>query len=168
MPSHRQLVVQVIPSTRAMGNSDTAAAQICYPASPIHSGEMTDLSVRNFFQEQVIIGEISDNGHTFGTFNRDYVDAPDMDQVVAEAAAAGVILSSPYAPNLASPPDGADDWANQPTTPQELYPGNGTGGGAPFVGQALASPKATSKVISGQTIGSLRKGTSTPGSAPNS
>lgn len=168
MPSHRQLVVEVPPTDRARGSSDTAAAQASYPASPIHNGELTDDTVRTFFQEQVIIGIVNDGGHTFGQFDRDYsgavpgVDgAPNLAEVTTDNE--GRALSSPYAPSIGSPPGGADDWANQPVTTEKTTQA-GLASLAPFVGDGLASPHDTSANISRQTIGSLRKGTSTPGS----
>jgi hypothetical protein len=162
MPSHRQLIVQANPSARALGSSDTESAQASYPSSPIYSGEMTDDSVREFFQQQVIIGDIDDGGHTFGIFNPNYSDAPNLAEVSVDID--GRPLSSPYAPSLTSPPGGVDDWANQPATPEKTLEA-GLASSAPFVGNGLASPSDTAVVISGQTLGSLRKGTSTPGSA---
>jgi hypothetical protein len=169
MPSHRQLVVEVPPSERALGSSETSAAQASYPASPIHNGELDDNVVRTFFQEQVIIGVVNDGGHTFGEFDRDYSGAvdgvegsPNLLEVTTDNE--GNPLSSPYAPSVASPPGGADDWANQPATPEQTESA-GRNSLAPFVGDGLASPRDTAANISQQTIGSLRKGTSTPGSS---
>lgn len=161
MPDHRQLVVEVPPSNRDRGRADTAALQAEYPASPIHNGELTDDNIRDQFEMLVIDGVVNDGGHTFGEFNRDYVEAPNLSEV--ETDSQGRPLSSPYAPSLASPPGGVQDWANQPATPEQTEEA-GRASVGPYPGDSLASPHETSINVARQTIGSLRKGTSTPSS----
>jgi len=168
MPTARQLVVQVPPTARGLGTASTSDLHAEYPASPIYDGELTDENVQTQFQNLCIVGVVNDGGHLFGEVDRDYSGAapgtpgaPDLATVTADNQ--GNPLSSPYAPSLASPPGGVNDWANQPVTKPETEAA-GRSNLAPFVGDGLASPSDTSAVISQQTIGSLKKGTSTPSS----
>jgi hypothetical protein len=164
MPDHRQLVVQFNTTLRDRGRSDTASLQAAYPDSPVYNGSLEyneDDKVKELFESLVIEGVVNDGGHTFGEFDRDYVEAPNLADVSTDSR--GNEVSSPYAPSLASPPGGVDDWANQPATPEETDSA-GRQSSAPFGGDALASPSDSSVNISRQTIGSLRKGESTPDS----
>lgn len=162
MPDHRQLVVEVPSTNRGRGQADTADLRAEFPASPISNGELTDNSIKEKFEELVIAGAVDDGGHTFGEFKRDYNDAPNLSEI--EIDSQGRTLSSPYAPSLASPPGGVEDWANQPATPEQTrraggFP-DGPLGSSTSVG--LTSPDETSTNIAMQTIGSLSKGTSSP------
>tara|TARA_R110001592_G_scaffold188358_6_gene433595 strand:+ start:18476 stop:18949 length:474 start_codon:yes stop_codon:yes gene_type:complete len=90
-------------TTRGMGTHDTASLMAAYPASPIHSGDINDQSVKELAQQLLMDGIVNDGGHTFGEFNRDYVDAP----VMADVDVAGKNLASPYVPNPSSPGPGS-------------------------------------------------------------
>lgn len=159
MPTHRQLIVQVNPTTRALGKSDTANLQKSFPASPIHSGELTDEKVIEGGKKLLIDGEVNDGGHTFGTFNRDYVDSPDLNDV---QVGGGGLPGSPFAPNIASPGEGMNPSsipASGVDTTQAAQ-----GAGSPFPGNGLESPKPSAAKVSKQTIGigKLKFGSSEP------
>lgn len=160
MPTHKQLIVEVPTTTRGNGTASTDGLQKSYPASPIHNGELTDEVVKEQFIALVQEGEVNDGGHTFGVFDRDYVDAPNFEDV---ETGGGGLPGAAFAPNVASPTEGIDP-TSIPEVGAEVTVA-ARGGGDPFPGDALASPSTTSKNISAQTvrIGSLQTGTSTPG-----
>jgi hypothetical protein len=155
----RQLLVQVTPTARGLGSSDSANLQKAFPASPISSGELTDEKVIQDGQRLLIEGVVNDGGHTFGTFDRDYPESPDLAQV--EIGGAGK-PGSPYAPNIASPGEGM----NPASIPESGVAAteNAKGTGSPFPGDGLESPKPAAARISKQTIGvgKLKYGSSEP------
>jgi hypothetical protein len=159
MPSHEQITVEPPRRERGLGSSDTTSLQTEFPESPIHSGVLTKTTIRTQGNELLVIGEVDDKGHTFGIFNRDYPESPNLEEVTEDAR--GRPMSSPYAPSLASPLKGADDYEGQPTTVEQTEQA-GTRSSAPFVGEGLASPHNTAKKVANQTIGSLKNGTSEP------
>lgn len=115
MPTHTQDTVESVATVRGKGSSDTATLQAAFPASPMHMGEMTAESVRQQFQDEVIDGVVNDGGHTFGTFDRDYADAPDLNEV---ATGGGGLPASPYVPNPTSPGPGSVNAADQAEAPE--------------------------------------------------
>lgn len=159
MPTHRQLIVQVPPTSRGLGRSDTANLQKSFPASPISSGELTDEKIIENAKIQLIDGVVNDGGHTFGEFNRDYPDAPNLDDV---ETGGGGLPGSPYAPNIASPGEGLNP-SSIPEVGVEATE-NAKGSGDPFPGDGLQSPKSSTANISRQTIGigKLKLGSSEP------
>lgn len=159
MPTHRQLIVQVTPSSRGMGKSDSANLQSAFPGSPIHSGELNDEKIIEEGKKQLIDGIVNDEGHTFGTFDRDYTDAPDLADVVVGG---GGLPGSPFGPNIASPAEGVNPSSIPESGVQASENARGTG--SPFPGDGLASPKTTTALISKQTIGvgKLKLGSSDP------
>lgn len=159
MPTHSQLIVQVTPTARGMGRSDSANLQKTFPASPISSGELTDAKIIEDGKKQLIDGEVNDGGHTFGTFNRDYIDAPNLEDV---EVGGGGLPGSPYAPNIASPGEGMNP-SSIPAIGVEATE-NAKGAGSPFPGDGFQSPKVSTANISKQTIGigKLKYGSSDP------
>lgn len=157
MPTHHQTLVQVPTTTRGDGSCDTANLQKIFPGSPIHSGELTDDTVRKLGQEKLADGVVNDGGHTFGEFNRDYPDAPNLEDVVTGG---GGLPGSPFAPNIAAPPAGM----NPHDIPAEGAEAtvSAQGSGSPFQGDGLASPSKTTKKIASQKLGSLMLGSSDP------
>jgi hypothetical protein len=155
MPSHRQLTVEVPPTTRGNGSADTKNLKTIFPGSPIYTGELTDDVVRKMGQELLVDGIVNDGGHTFGEFDRDYPEAPNLADV---ETGGGGLPGSPYAPNIAAPPEGM----NPKDIPVEgaAATENARGSGSPFPGDGLASPAKTTKKIAGQKLGSLIFGSS--------
>lgn len=152
-------IVESEDSAFGPGSSGKKNLQQSYPGSPIHSGEIDDDSVTAQFEELVIEGEVNDGGRWYGTFNRDYEDAPNLEEV---ETGGGGLPGSPYAPNIASPPEGQNP-TDIPESGVEATQ-NAQGSGGAFDGDGLASPHESSKRIAKQTIGSLMKGSSNPGS----
>ena len=148
MPTHKQGTVESIITVRDMGSADTATAQAAFPASPMHLGEMTAESIRQQFQEKVIDGVVNDGGHTFGTFDRDYADAPDLNEV---ETGGGGLPASPYVPNPTSPGPGSVNPSDQPEPPEGFgqNPSDTPGSG---VGSQL-QPKTSSEAQSKGTLG---------------
>jgi len=160
MPTHRQRTVDIVPTPRSLGGnvSTSASAQIAemYPASPIHSGQITVEERRTMFQADVLNAVVNDGGHTFGTVSTDYVLAPDMSSVDTRA----LNLPSPYVPNPTSPGPGSQNAADKPAppegfgqTPNETY-GSGVG--------SRLTPKASSERTARLTLGEYILGKSSP------
>ena len=155
MPTHTQGVVEIKgePRSRSLGSRDDLSLKACFPGSPLL--EMKDDEVRADFQEKVLEGVVNDEGHTFGTFSRDYADAPDLSEV---ATGAGGLPASPYVPNPASPGPGSVDPSDQPAPPEGF---GQTANDTPGVGVgALTSPKATSEKQARHTLGDYELGKS--------
>jgi hypothetical protein len=129
-----------------------------FPASPIHAGDVTPESLKKMYQDDVLDNVINDGGHTFGTFNPNYVDAPNM----AEVDLATHNLPSPYVPNPVSPgPGSQSDTDKGPApegfgqTPTQTY---GVGAGSQL------SPHSAAERISGAKLGDYLSGKSSPSS----
>lgn len=147
MPTHHQTTVEAVASQRGAGKSDTSTLQAMFPASPIHSGEMTAASVKASGDELIVGTEVNDGGHTFGVFNRDYVDAPNPADVLTGG---GGLPGSAHAPAPGSPGPGSMNPTDIPSPPTN-WPGlPGTEYG---VGDGLASPASESTKIASQKIG---------------
>ena len=153
MPTHKQQTVEPLTTVRDKGSSDTASLQAAFPASPIHQGEMTAESIRKQFQEEVIDGTVNDGGHTFGTFNRDYSEAPDMSEV---ETGGGGLPASAYVPNPTSPGPGSVNATDQAEAPEGFgqnpsdVPGSGVG--------SQLQPKASSEAQSRGKLGDFVMG----------
>ena len=165
MPSHKQRTVNIDSTTRALGNppstfstSDSQALAASFPASPIHSGDMTPDSIREQYQKEVLNAVINDEGHTFGTYDTSYTNAPD---VGTEVDTDKHNLPSGFVPNPTSPGPGSANAADKPAPPEGFgqTPSDTWGSG---VGSQL-SPQASSEAISGQTLGDYILGRSSAG-----
>ena len=143
--------------TGGSGKSDLAVLQAAFPGSPVYSGDLTDEVATEQYMNIVTNAEVNDGGHTFGTVDLNYTGAPNLAEV---EVGGGGLPGSPYAPNIASPPNGQNP-ADIPASGVDAT-NLARGSGGAFSGNGLANPKDTSLVISGQRIGSLIKGTSTP------
>ena len=144
MATHKQLMVEVPVTERAKGKADSASLATAYPASPIHAGEINDQSIKDLAQSLLLDGIVNDGGHTFGEFNRDYVDAP----VIADVESGGGGLpGSPYVPNPASPGPGSLNATDIPAPPDGwgTEPGNqfGSGVGSQLEPQAASAAQST-------------------------
>ena len=125
MATHKQLMVEIPVNERGFGKSDSASLVSAYGASPIHAGEINDESIKELAQTLLLDGIVNDAGHTFGEFNRDYVDAP----VIADVeTGAGGLPGSPYVPNPSSPGPGSMNATDIPAPPD----GFGTEAGNQF------------------------------------
>ena len=64
MPSHTQTMTEPVATEAGMGSASTSQAQTCFPASPIHIGDMSDAERKEQFTELVLSAEVNDGGHT--------------------------------------------------------------------------------------------------------
>jgi hypothetical protein len=103
-------------------------------------------------------GILNDAGHTFGTFDLNYGDSPNLEDV--ETGGAG-LPSTPYTPNPTSPGPGSV-FANDQDEFTGVIPDPGVEFGSGLGG--LASPSNTRKGVSSQGIGSYISGRSYEGS----
>lgn len=163
MPAQPQRTVDIDESNYGLGSSDSKNHIEAYPASPIHSGELTRESIQEQFDELALQGVVK-NGLGLPSYDRDYTGAdsgsepPDLTTV---ETGAGGLPASPYVPNPASPGPGSQNPADLPAPPEgfgqnanaDTY-GSGPGG--------TVNPTDTSKVIAGATLGAYGLGTSTP------
>ena len=160
MPTHRQRTVNIDVTPGSLGpvggrsTSDSTQLTKIFPASPIHSGQITVDERRKFYQEQVLDAVINDGGHTFGTYDTSYSGAPNMEEVDIGKHN----LPSAYVPNPTSPGPGSQNDADKPAPPENFgqTPSQTYGSG---VGTRL-SPKASSERTSGQTLGDYIMGKS--------
>ena len=97
-------------------------------------------------------GVVNDNGKYFGSFDLNFTNAPNLNNV--EFGEDGQ-PSSPFTPNLTSPGPGSMNASDQTSTeiprPRPQY-GSGLG--------SAVSPSTTSTEIAAQTVGSLLSGKS--------
>ena len=156
MPQHKQGTVEPVITERFMGRSASNDLATSFPASPIHSGEMTDESIRAQYQEIVMDAVINDEGHTFGTYDTSYSGAPNLDDV---ETGGGGLPASPYVPNVTSPGPGSLNPADMPEPPEGFgqRPSDTWGSG---VG-SQESPAISSARHSGHTICEYLLGKST-------
>lgn len=148
MPTHHQITVAPVATEGALGSSDTKTMQEMFPASPLYNGDLTAESVLAMGNDLLISPVVNDGGHTFGTFNRDYSEAPVLADV---ATGGGGLPGSPYAPAPGSPGPGSMNPSDIPEPP-DGFPGDpGTEYGAGSGG--LTSPNESSAAIASVTIG---------------
>jgi len=155
MPSHTQGTVNSTTTERGFGSAASNDHASMFSSSPIHSGEITRETIREQYQSEVLDGQINDGGHTFGTHDPNYTEAPDLSEV---ETGGGGLPASPFVPNPVSPGEGSVD----PTDQAEAPEGFGESPSAtPFsgVGSQL-SPKESSESISRQTLGDYGLGRS--------
>ena len=142
-----QTIVSPAPTSKVLdkvSRSESADMIVWFSASPIYVGEVTDASQKKEMQD-VLDEEINDGGHTFGTFDPDYPDAPNLQQVNVGGKGLPV---TPYVPNLTSPGPGSINPADQKSiTDEEVLKALN------IMGPKPANPSLTSKRIAGATLG---------------
>ncbi len=161
MAEQRQTIVQPAAApNKSKGSRKDLNIRSAFPDSPIFKGEMSDDERKKLYQDLALDGTVN-GGHGVNSFNRDYVDAPDLTEV---ETGGGGLPSSPFTPNLTSPGPGSLNAADQPEYAGELPNpefnvefGSGKGG--------LVSPAETSSELSKQgVIGTYISGRSYQGS----
>lgn len=159
MSTMKQIVVEAIATSRELGDSDTATMQAMFPGSPIHNGQLTDAERMAAAELLLVTGDAEAGAaahYGFASFNRDYIDSPDIDTVTVGG---GGLPGSPHTPAPGSPGAGSMNPADIPVPPTAWPPdpgieyGTGDGG--------LYSPHNSSQVVAQQTIGNLTLGRST-------
>lgn len=154
MASHKQGTVNPPVTDRGLGRAGSNSLRVSYASSPVYT-ELTEDSIREQYQKEVLDGVINDGGHTFGTYNPNYPDAPDMSDV---ETGGGGLPASPYVPNPVSPGEGSTDPSDQGSAPDGF---GQTPSATPFTGVgSQLSPKAASEAISKQTLGDYGLGKS--------
>ena len=161
MAEQRQTIVRPsAPPLKDKGARRDQNLRASFPDSPIHKGELSDEERKKLYQELALDGTVV-GGLGINSFNRDFENAPDLNEV---ETGAGGLPASPFVPNLASPGPGSVSAADLPEYNGELPDpefnvefGTGQGG--------LVSPKTTSQEISKQgTLGTYISGRSYQGS----
>ena len=152
MPSVNQNIVDDYKSVResiTFSARDQENLSKAFADSPIYKDQMSDSSVRQQFIELCQKGTVT-SGFGLDSFNRDFVDAPNLEDVDTSLKGVG----TPYMPNLNSP--GEANGAN----PMSLAPYTGNRGlkenapaqwGSPG-STGLVSPSVTSPQIASQTL----------------
>lgn len=159
MSTMKQIVVEIPVTTRELGSSDLASLQAAFPGSPIHAGSIDDASVKDQTETLLVTGDAESGGaahYGFASFSRDYVDAPNIDDV---STGGGGLPGSPHTPAPGSPGAGSMNPADIPAPPSNWPPNEGTEYGSGNGG--LYSPHNASQVVAQQTIGDLTLGRST-------
>jgi len=151
--ANKQTMVEAVATKYKLGGTSTEALQAIFPQSPIYLEQLTDENITKDFQADVLDAVINDKGHTFGTFNTGYVDAPDLEDV---EAALGSGIATPYLPNPTSPGEGSMNVTDQAAAPDGYgrNPSSQWGSGTGHVLQ----PKTSSEKIAGQKMGDYIKG----------
>lgn len=173
MPTHRQgTVASVGPAGGGgLGSRKDSNLKASFPKSPLYAGDydmqsVLDIGISAFNGNGgkgdkptgTTKGVVNDGGHTFGTFDLNYGNAPIMSDV---KTGGGGLPSSPYTPNPTSPGPGSVFANDQdPFTGEIPEPGVEFGSGL----GGLVIPAETTKGISTQTIGSYISGRSYEGS----
>jgi len=149
MANHRQVTTQPTENATVAGSkSNQAAMKKLFAKSPLHDGSYTPEIVKAKAQELLLDSKVNDGGHTFGEFNRDYTDAPNLEDV---QTGGGGLPATPYVPNPASPGEGVNA-DNIPDSGYERQPTDLWGSG---VNPSQRNPSAESAKISAQKIGDL-------------
>ena len=151
MPSHKQITVSPPENQTASGSkANRAALQSLFPSTPMYGDYNMDAVTAA--GQAMLDGVVNDMGHTFGTLELDYIDAPDFGDV---ETGGGGLPASAWSPNPASPLDGVNNPGSIPEPPDGYgqTPADNWGSG---IGSQL-SPKASSAAISAQKIGDLPK-----------
>ena len=148
MPTHRQITVNAAITERQMGRAGTNNLRGIYTKSPIYTEDVTDDSLREEYQKEVMDATINDGGHTFGLFETNFSDAPELAEV---KTGGGGLPATPHVPNPTSPGPGSMNATDQPEAPSGFgeSPNSQWGSG---VGSELG-PAASSAKISSQTLG---------------
>jgi hypothetical protein len=172
MPTHTQAtVVAAGPSgDGTLGRRSDTNLRAAFSKSPLYN-EYTESTVNDIgvsalngnggsgdSSTGVSNGIVNDAGHTFGSFDLNYGDAPNVQDV---ETGGGGLPSTPYTPNPTSPgpgsvfPNDQDEFTGEIQGPGVEF-GSGLGG--------LANPSETRAGISSQTLRSYISGRSYEGS----
>ena len=115
MPTHKQGMVESVVTEGGQGKANTERVKASFPASPIYDGSLTDDIVTELGQTLLLDGVVNDGGHTFGEFDRDYVDAPNYGDV---ETGGGGLPGSAWTPNPVSPGPGSMNPSDQADPPE--------------------------------------------------
>ena len=148
MPTHKQITVNSAVTEKGMGKAATNDLRNIYTQSPIYTDQISNDQLREEFQNTVLDAVINDGGHTFGTFDTAYVDAPLLAEV---KTGGGGLPASPHVPNPVSPGPGSMNATDQ-ADPPDGYGETPNGQWGSGVGSELG-PKSSSEKIASQKLG---------------
>ena len=154
MASHSQTMTEPAVTTFKKGGSSTSRMNAVYASSPMYKGDVDDASQKAEYQK-VLDEQIQDNG-TFGTFDPNYSDAPDIKEGSIGTGGGGLPASA-WVPNPVSPGEGSMLASDQAAAPE----GYGQNPNAQFGAGADASarnPKDTSLKTSAVKLGEYLSG----------
>ncbi len=153
MPTHPQTIVEPKDDGQegGLGKRNDATLRAAFASSPIYREQYTDENRKEDFMNRCMRGVINDKGHTFGTFNPNYVNAPDFSEV--ETGGGGKPASA-WSPNTMSPGEGSTSPDAIPAPPDGY---NSTPSDTPFIGiGGILSPHTTSNEQSQVELGSYK------------
>lgn len=111
MAEQPQKIVKPDPApNKPLGARKDNNLKNAFPSSPIYTSEITDEERKKLFKELALDGLVV-NGNGINSFDRDYNDAPNLENVKTGGAG---LPASPYFPNLASPGPGSVNPLDQP------------------------------------------------------
>ena len=104
-------IVKADPApNKPLGARKDANLKSAFPSSPIYLEELTDEERKSSYKELALDGLVV-KGHGINAFDRDYVNAPNLEDV---ETGGGGLPASPYFPNLTSPGPGSVNASDQP------------------------------------------------------
>ena len=110
MPEQRQTIVNAAPETGASkGSRKEVNLRSAFSSSPIYKNDINDNERKEVYNEKALNGTVV-GGHGINTFDRDFVDSPDLEAVDLNAHN----LPSPYMPNPTSPGPGSINASDKP------------------------------------------------------
>jgi hypothetical protein len=161
MSEQPQIIVeQRVPPDKPYGASNFINAKKAFPASPIHKGELTDNERKQIFDKLVLQGTIV-GGNGINSFNRDFVNAPDLESV---ATGGGGLPATPYMPNITSPGPGSLNAADQPEFQGDLPNPEDRMNWGSGLGNTTSPSKTSKDIAKTSVLGSFISGRSFIGS----
>ena len=157
MPSAPQTIVSPAPTTKIMdlvSRADSALLESIYPGSPIIGTNKSVTDASQKAKMQAVLNEDITENVSFGTFNPNFADAPDLSLV---ETGNGGLPATPYVPNPTSPGEGSINPVDQAEAPDGYMPVDQASGMG-----SIENPSVTSTRIAGATLGAYIKGSSTP------
>jgi len=156
MAEQNQIIVEPVVATgAAKGSRKQDNLTSCFPGSPIYApGGISNEERKQMYAKLALEGDVAVSGgplagpgNGLNSFNRDFVDAPNLEDVDVTTHN----LPSPYMPNPTSPGPGSINAADKPAytgdVPDQDFNiefGSGKGG--------TVSPSETAKEISKQSV----------------
>lgn len=165
MPTWHQATTEKVPADQGKTlkgppPSDPAHLAEIFPAGSDKNSPYkipTPAEVQQMGKDLLQSAIVNDGGHVFGTFNRDYVDAPEFADV---KTGPGGLPATAQSPNVATPGPGNTNPLDMPAPPIPFK-----GAGHPFPrGDASISPAHFSAETAKQTLGELIWGQSSKNS----
>lgn len=158
------LVEPLIVNQKPKGTRNVINVKSAFPASPIHSKELTD--AERFESFIALTKGVIINGNGINSFDTGYNgnDQNPLPNLADVETGGGGLPSTPYTPNLTSPGPGSVNATNQPAYAGEFKdPDNVSNFGSGL--NSLTSPSETSNKIAERTsLGSYIMGRSYQGS----